>query len=47
MQTLLKKDIKVKLSQSDILQYFCIKMLFANFLTIFTVNNYHNITLLI
>ena len=42
----LRKDIKVKLLQSNILQYFCIKVLFANFQTIFTVNVYHNITLL-
>ena len=43
---LLGKYIKVKLLQSDISQYFCIKVLFANFQTIFTVNVYHNITLL-
>ena len=42
----LRKDIIVKLLQSDILQYFYNKVLFANFQTIFTVNVYHNITFL-
>ena len=43
----LRNDIKVKLLQSDILQYFCIKVLFVNFQTIFTVNVYHNIVTLL
>ena len=34
----LRKDIEVKLLQSDVLQYFCIKVVFAHFQTIFTVD---------